>query len=188
MKTQHELKREAEEILSRLNLIQLLDKYGETRMVGSVALELIVKLDLDLHVLVSKYALMDAVNKVTVELLDDKRIDEVRISDYRPEGVKIGIDKCPSESGNWTIDIWLTTDISTTAFGHVEHILAELTPEKRDRILSLKEYYYKQGRLRDGISTIIYQAVLNGVTNLKEFEETHAYLEYSETHRKDEVK
>ncbi len=187
MVDQKSLRKEAEEITNRFDLIRLLEKYGETRVVGSVALELIVKLDLDIHVLIETYPLMEAVNRVTVELLDHPTIHEVRISDYRPDGVKIGIDECPSVSGNWTIDIWLTKDPSTTAFGQAERILAELTPEKRKRILSLKEHYHKQGRLRDGISTIIYQAVLAGVTDIQDFERSQLYVEYTKVHRKDEM-
>ncbi|MFW9933469.1 MAG: hypothetical protein ACFFDR_12530 [Candidatus Thorarchaeota archaeon] len=180
MKNQQELTQEAQEILSQLDLLNLLGKYGETRVVGSVVLELLVKLDLDLHVLLSTYPLMESVNRITTELLDHQHINEVRISDYRPEGVKIGIDECPSVSGNWTIDIWLTNDVSTTAFGHAERILAELTLEKRERILSLKEHYHRQGRLRNGISTLIYQAVLDGITNVRDFERSPAYLKYLE--------
>jgi len=45
------LKREAEKIISELDLVRLLSAYGEARVVGSVAQDL-VKLDIDLHLLV----------------------------------------------------------------------------------------------------------------------------------------
>ncbi len=177
MRNQRILRREAEEIIERLSLFRILKKYGETRVVGSVVLELIVKLDLDLHVLLSTYPLMESVNRITNELLNHENIHEVRISDYRPQGIKIGIDDCPSTSGNWTIDIWLTTDLSTTAFDQAERMFPHLTSEKRDTILALKRHYHKMGKLRDGISRLIYESVLNGVTSVEEFERTREYQE-----------
>ena len=181
MDKQKMLRQEAEEILQRLKLFPLLRKYGEAHVVGSVVLELIVKLDLDIHLLLSSEALMESMNHITTELLDTPEIREVRISDYRPSGVKIGIDECLAPSGNWTIDIWLTTDRATTAFDHAERILSQLTPEKRKIILALKEHYHKRGKLRDGISSVIYKAVLNGVRNVEEFEISSPYLEYEQS-------
>ncbi len=181
MDEQEVLVQEAEDILERLQLMNLLQRYGETRVVGSVSLKLLVKLDLDIHVLLNDNNLMASVNSVTNQLLDNPHIREVRISDYRPEGVKIGIDECPAPSGNWTIDIWLTTDISTTAFNHAERILSQLTPEKRKAILAIKQHYYRQGKLRDGISSVIYDAVLQGVSDVGEFEASTLYKKYRES-------
>ena len=178
MNTQKELAHEAESIQNRLQLIRLLRNYGEAHVVGSVALELLVKLDLDIHVLVQGFTLNGAMNNITNELLDKPEIREVRISDYRPKGIKIGVDECPGPSGNWTIDIWLTTDQSTVAFEHTKRLLSELTPEDRDTILSLKRHYYERGRLRDGISSVIYEAVLGGVKNVNEFESSSYFVEY----------
>jgi len=181
MQNQKELRKEAEEIMDRLNLIELLSRYGETRVVGSVVLELIVKLDLDIHVYVTSYSLIDALNMVSNELLDSPRIDEIRISDYRPRGVKIGIDKCMGPSGNWTIDIWLTNDRSATAFDRTEELLPELTSDRKQIILSLKRYYHSLGRLHDGISSVIYKAVLNGISDVDSFEASSEFLEYLES-------
>ena len=154
----------------------ILERYGDARVVGSVVLELIVKLDLDIHVLLPHGDLMDVTNKITTELLNTEGIREVRISDYRKSsnGIKIGIDECPAPSGNWTIDIWLTKDWTTTGFDITERINAELTPMHRETILRLKRHYYDKGLLRDGISSKIYDAVLKGVTTIDEFEA--AYL------------
>jgi len=153
----------------------LLERYGETQVVGSVVLELIVKLDLDIHVLLPHGDLMNVTNKITTELLNTEGIREVRISDYRRtnNGIKIGIDECPAPSGNWTIDIWLTKDWTTTGFANTERINADLTPKHREIVLRLKQHYYDKGLLRDGISSKIYDAVLNGVTTIDEFESTY---------------
>ena len=178
MHEQTALRKEAIEIMERLHLIRLLERYGEARVVGSVVLELIVKLDLDVQVHITGHPLMAAMNAISNELLDNQEIREVRISDYRPRGIKIGIDRCPGPSGNWTIDIWLTTDRSTTAFEKTEMLLPRLTSDKREIILSLKQHYYSLGSLRDGISSVIYDAVLNGISDLESFEASPEYQEY----------
>ncbi len=158
----------------------ILERYGDAQVVGSVVLELIVKLDLDIHVLLPHGELLDVTNKITSELLNTKGIREVRITDYRKtnNGIKIGIDECPAPSGNWTIDIWLTRDVTATGVANTRRINAELTDKQREIVLEIKQYYYSKGMLRDGISTLIYEAVLNGVSNVGEFEATSEFKEY----------
>ena len=181
MTPQKVLKEEANEILQKLNLMNILERYGDAQIVGSVVLELIVKLDLDIHVLLPHGELLDVTNKITTELLNMKGIREVRITDYRRKnnGIKIGIDECPMPSGNWTIDIWLTKDWTTTGIENTERVKAALTNQYREIILEIKEHYHSKGMLRDGISTLIYDAVLGGVTSVQEFEETSEYKQYA---------
>jgi hypothetical protein len=104
----NDLAQEAQGILQELSLLELLRRYGDPRLVGSVPLDLIVKLDIDIHVLVNRHDLLNIVDSIYHQLLEDELIHEVRITDYRPEGVKIGIDRYPAPSGDWSIDIWVT--------------------------------------------------------------------------------
>lgn len=76
------LKIEAEEIIDELKLLR---EHGDAKVVGSVVIELIVKLDIDVHVVVSEPDLLGVVNEVYGRLLEHAKIDEVRISDFRPE-------------------------------------------------------------------------------------------------------
>ncbi|MHA1908018.1 MAG: hypothetical protein ACW98Y_12030 [Candidatus Thorarchaeota archaeon] len=172
MRDQKKLKKEAYEMMDKLHLVGLLERYGDTRLVGSVVLELIVKLDIDIHVLLPHGDLVEITGKICMELLNSKEIREVRITDYRRtnNGIKIGIDECPGPSGNWTIDIWITKDWTTMGIENTERVNAALTDEQRDIVLRIKEHYYEMGLLRDGISSRIYDAVLNGVTTVEEFE------------------
>ena len=82
MRDQKKLKKEALDVMEKLRLVEILEKYGDTRLVGSVVLELIVKLDIDIHVLLSHGNLMDITNKITSKLLSIEGIREVRITDY----------------------------------------------------------------------------------------------------------
>lgn len=166
------LQQEAQQILKALDLVEVLSRYGRAEVVGSVALDLIVKLDLDIHLLIDHADLFGVVNSITEYLLDHPKVREVRITDWRDEGgIKIGVDEYAGPSGNWTIDIWVTDQIESTAFETVQEILGKLTAENRDVILSLKEHYYRQGKLRNGLSLKIYRAVLDGgINTVSEFE------------------
>jgi catabolite regulation protein CreA len=59
------LKREAERIIEELDLLRLLSAYGEARIVGSVALDLIVKLDIDIHLLVDDPDVLEVANGIS---------------------------------------------------------------------------------------------------------------------------
>jgi hypothetical protein len=166
------LKREAEQIIADLDLMAILQPHGEARVVGSVALDLIVKLDLDLHLVVPRPDLLAVTDAVYHRLLDYEGVREVRISDYRSiHGVKIGIDEYAAPSGTWSIDIWITDHPETGGFELTERLRRELTPEHRQAILEIKRFYHAQDRLRDGMSMNIYLAVLeHGVRSVAAFQ------------------
>ncbi len=169
--TESPLKHEAERIIEELDLLRLLSAYGEARIVGSVALDLIVKLDIDIHLLVDNQDILEVVNGVYNCLLTYENVPEVRITKIPGHGIKIGVDKYPSDSGDWSIDILVTNNPNSTAFDSVERLRASLTPEQRETILALKRHYHAEGRLRDGMSHRIYSAVLGrGIKTVEEFE------------------
>jgi len=171
MKSNNHLAREAQAIIKDLRLLKSAGSIGKAELVGSVALGLIVKRDIDIHVFIGRKKLMPAVYKLSTMLLDHPKINEVRLSDCRNKNsIKIGIDEVGSTSGNWTIDLWVTTDESTLVFKETKEMLKKLTPANRKTILTIKRYYYKQGLLRHGMSSRIYDAVLNeGVTSVQGF-------------------
>ena len=153
-------------------MIDLLSHYGKTGVVGSVAYDLIVKLDIDIHLLIPEGTdLLNTVDRIYHQLLDHEYVREVRISDYREDhAVKIGIDRYPENSGDWSIDIWVTDRVEETAFEYVDNLRKALRPEHREAILGIKEYYHKLGQLRDGMSVLIYEAVIdNSVRTVEEF-------------------
>ncbi|TXT57045.1 MAG: hypothetical protein BAJATHORv1_20645 [Candidatus Thorarchaeota archaeon] len=174
-------KTEALKILDALDIMDYLNSYGDARVVGSVALDLIVKLDLDVHVLLLLKSPMELAQEIIPILLSRKGVREIRLTDYRQsnEGLKIGIDSYPSMSGTWSIDIWLTEKVYTTGFLDVLRLSHRITLENRKTILKLKWHYHQRGKLRDGISKEIYEAVIyHDVKSVGEFE---AYRKTSET-------
>jgi hypothetical protein len=168
-----DLRLEAEGIVGDLDLVPLLSAYGRARVVGSVALDLVVKFDIDVHLLVHSDDVLPVVDHVCRQLLNDDRIHEIRLSDHRSRGgVKVGIEEYPGASGNWSIDIWITNSLETTGFDLVDRLKAAIGPQHREVILELKRYYHRRGRLRDGLSALIYEAVVDGgIQNRTEFEQ-----------------
>jgi hypothetical protein len=167
------LKKEAIEIVHELGLFETLEPYGEARLVGSVALDLVVKPDIDIHVHLDGHDVVAATKEIASLLIVDKKVKEVRISDYlENDSLKIGIDSHSGTLADWSIDIWITSDVSTTGFEVTDVIKKKLSPENRDAILLIKRSYYEEGQLRDGLSSKIYKAVLeDGVSGLDEFKE-----------------
>lgn len=173
------LQKEACQIIEELSIIEFLNMLGSAHLVGSVALDLIVKPDIDLHLLLDHPNLMETGSRVTTYLLDQPRIREVRITDWRKEGgIKLGVDHYPGESTIWSLDIWITDREETGGLAAVQEFSQLLTPQNREIILEIKEYYHRQDLLRDGISLQIYTAVLkHGIRTVGEFKKWKSIYE-----------
>ncbi len=166
------LRKEAYKIVEDLGFIDLLESFGKARIVGSVALDLVVKPDIDIHVVLKEIDPIDAAKSIAGFLIADERINEIRISDYLDiESLKIGIDKLAGASTDWSVDIWITSDVGTTGFEDIERIKKRLSLDVRELILEIKRFYYQEGLLQDGLSKMIYKAVIDDqVSTLNEFQ------------------
>lgn len=172
-KVQEKLQAEAQGIVNELGILELLGSYGEARIVGSVAHKLIVKKDIDIHLLTNQDLL-----KVTSYVLDylrnrNNKLD-IYYEDFRHQksSMFIGIKNYFGAKHNWYIDIWMTDKSEYTGFGQVEFFEHNLTEKQRKIILEIKEYYNRLDMLNDGFSSIIYEAVLNeNIINRTQFEQ-----------------
>ena len=165
------LREEALGIVTELGLPDTLGRHGRAELVGSVALDLIVKLDIDFHLLVEGRDLYSVVNQIYPELLRHPKVDEVRITDYKDGSVKIGVDRYPSPSGVWSIDIYITNLPEKTAFSYVNELRGRLDDETRGAIMDIKRHYHERGLLRDGLSHRIYEAVIRrGARTVADFQ------------------
>ncbi|MHA2601545.1 MAG: hypothetical protein AM324_005365 [Candidatus Thorarchaeota archaeon SMTZ1-83] len=167
------LREEAEQIVEALDILDLLNAYGHARIVGSVALDLIVKRDIDIHTLVLLNDLLEVAQHLLRVLLRTDGIREVRVTDFRErDSMKLTVDEYQGVSGKWTIDFWLTTNVSTTGFEVVEALEGNLDEEQREAILNIKRHYHIRGLLQNGISNLIYRAVAeDDVRDLNHFEQ-----------------
>lgn len=170
------LRTEATEIISELGLLEMLEPFGNAQLVGSVALDLVVKPDIDFHLLIGNSDVVSVAESIKDTLIAKGICSEIRLSDYlERNSLKIGIDIIRGQSTEWSIDIWVTSDSSTTGFEETMRIREKLNEENRKIILKLKRFFHSKGQLQDGMSSIIYRAVLDeGISSLQEFQD---YLE-----------
>jgi hypothetical protein len=175
-----ELQRQAYEVLETLNLLHFLSRYGQPKIVGSLALGLMTWRDIDIDLetpeeirdkdfwQTAKYLL--AQNGVTLVTLVDNR---KRIEKNRPTSMYIGGKYQAHEGAIWKIDIRFVSEQHAIAQKYIDRISSELTDSKRRAILSIKHIVAQDSRYRTEISSVdIYEAVLTkSVTDLKGFKE-----------------
>ncbi len=161
---------EAKQIITDLDLVTILSNYGETRLVGSVALEMVVKRDIDLHVLVETEELQAVAEKICVELKEHHGVEDITVFHDRSKyGIKLTINDYPGETGEWIIEIWITDWFENTEFAFTELLQRTLTLKQRETIMKIKEDFFYQGFLKDELRTLIYKAVLeDGVETSQE--------------------
>jgi hypothetical protein len=149
------------DILTGLDLLAALRDWGEARVVGSVALDLIVKRDIDVHLLVRHADLWAVAHAVLARLtVGVGGSASTHIHDYAAAGgLKVGIENYPGASGEWTIDIWITNRSDKTAFAQTERLKRALTPTQRARIMAIKRALVQEGAYPAGTGLLIYQAV-----------------------------
>lgn len=161
----------AETIINQLGLMPVLKQIGEARVVGSVALDVIVKPDIDIHIVVAD--LYAAIDQIYRYLLAQEKINQVKIKDFGDnKGILVGVNEFSAGEHVWSLDIWVTTDVQNTHFLKLDELLADMTAEHRKIIVKIKEDYMKnRGGTSNGISPKIYDAVVyNNINNLNSFQ------------------
>lgn len=155
------LKSEAKSIIKGLGLIEILGRYGKARVVGSVALDLIVEREIDIHLLMPSGDLMKTVREIKRELSERNKVVRIRISDLRSMGgTALTIEHYPGKSGEWSIDLWISDRPETTGFYRTEQLKKDLHLMHRKAIMLIKRQFHSNGKLQRGLSDLIYEAVL----------------------------
>lgn len=163
-------KQEAQKVIDELGIMSVLKSTGDARVVGSVALDVIVKRDIDIHVVVKD--LFNAIDKIYRHLISHDNIHEVKIKDFgNSNGILVGVDEYKTEKGTWSIDFWVTTDEKTTGFADVQKLLQDMTQEHRAIIVQIKnDYCTNFGGTSHGLSPKIYKAVVyDGIRDTESF-------------------
>jgi hypothetical protein len=165
---------EAHEILAELDLIARWRRYGEPVVVGSVALGLVVRPDIDIEIHAETPTVRDGF-AVVVEVADLPSVRGVRfldVRDRRERGMYWKLEYERAHDQRWTIDMWLFAADSpaSQARGSCAAINAALTDETRDTILAIKEEALSLGERAHG--HWLYRAVLNeGVRTYADYQE-----------------
>jgi hypothetical protein len=172
------LRAEADGLLTRTGLRDLLSRSGIVHVGGSYALRLMTWRDLDVYleapgITVSQFF---ALGSQIAELLDPWKMfftnNRARLDASYPPALYWGVRLGDIRRGAWKIDLWaLDPPACRSALENCERIAARLTPESRQLILALKAQLWQHPSYRDTItSQTIYDAVLDGgVTDLDAF-------------------
>lgn len=173
------LESEARSIMRELGLLPVLRQYGEARLVGSVALDLIVKRDIDFDLLLKRSSQLSsrdhihtAAKLICAWLASRDLVGEPHIHDYMDSGgLKVGVEDYPGPSGGWTVDIWITDRRETTAFDLVERLTRVLTQAQRESIMRIKRTFCERDAYVAGLGCRIYAAVVDeGISTIGEFD------------------
>jgi hypothetical protein len=161
-------KKHAIRVANDLGIVEFLHGAGEVGIVGSVANDLIVGKDIDIH-LYTKKNIYEVLEKLKIYIMRDKGIGEIDIKDYynNKEAVCLVI----KNYKGWQIEVWITNNREYTGFELSNDLRRKLTSELRTIIKKIKICYYERGLLVDEMSTIIYKAVVyENVRSINEFE------------------
>jgi hypothetical protein len=183
VRRQEELRAEADAVSADLRLDERLSALGEPIRVGSAALGLMVRRDLDVTVAcpVLDAAATEAVARTGAGLAVHPRVREVRFRDDTgywntdpayPDGLYLGVGYRSAEGRDWTLDLWFVDEPERQPdLADLRTLPPRLTPETRAAILEIKEAWAgrpEYGRAVHGVD--VYRAVLDdGVRTPGEF-------------------
>jgi len=183
---QAKLQTEADALIDALGLDNLLSDIGSPTRVGSSALGLMVRRDIDITVVCKKLdeethrAVAELGGKLamhasigSVQFRNDTGIWNSDVEKY-PDGLYLGV-TCRDETGrDWTFDIWFVDEPERQPdLKHVRTIPPKLTTSARQSILAIKTALANASCSGKRPSSFqVYEAVLEfGVTSLSEFED-----------------
>lgn len=153
--------------------------YGEPVVVGSVALDVVVRRDIDLEIYCDPPSIADgfAVMSAVAELPKVRGMRYRDSRDERGQGLYWRLDYEPAADRARTIDLWVRRpDLRQTM---TTAIKAALRPADRDTILAIKEAASARGERAYG--HWLYRAVLNH--GVRTYEEFRTWLGDRDVHR-----
>lgn len=187
LKRQAGLQAEADAIVAALDLVRLLGMAGKPVRVGSSALGLMVRRDIDMTVICERLdsATRRTIAEIAGELILERRIGAVRYRndtgfwniaplDY-PDGLYLALTYRSEKNEDWNFDIWFIDEPDRQPdLAHLRTITPRLTDEIRQTIITIKTELAANAPQngRPAPSALVYEAVLDGgVKTATEFEE-----------------
>jgi hypothetical protein len=185
LQRQDELQAEVDAVSVDLQLDERLSAVGEPVRVGSAALGLMVRRDLDITVVCPALdtATTEAVAHIGARLAVHPRVRQVQFRDDTgewntdptyPDGLYLGLRYRSPQGHDWTLDIWFVNEPERQPdIAHVQAIPPRLTPDVRTAILQIKDARAdspEYGRTVRGYD--VYRSVLDdGVRTPEQFTE-----------------
>lgn len=178
------IKAQANKILKTSGIIDILQSYGEVKIGGSYALDVMLRPDIDIFVVAPQHN-WDGVLEIQSKIMKSKyfrEFDFVNWVDFEDQSLTSMKGYyfqpwVPVDGQLWKIDIWLITsesDKSAETTEHFKKLLSEADESKKITILEIKEAMRQGKKYIKGVDgRLIYKAVLeDDITNPKEFEES----------------
>lgn len=171
------LKCDADQLLASSDLISILSRHGEVKLVGSYPARLMVHGDIDAHI-VKKSAFTKAeVIRILTSIIAETTFTSYFFGDWCksgkdsnfPHGYYIGL-KVVYKGRKWKIDLWFLDERQQNRNDRERLNIGDikLTPAQKSTILRLKQYRNGLGLTISGQK--VYEAVLvNGVTTTAGF-------------------
>ncbi|MEO6571860.1 MAG: hypothetical protein ABIO83_09970 [Ilumatobacteraceae bacterium] len=177
-----DLEADAEVVRADLGLDSLLGLIGESHVVGSAALGLMVWPDIDITVVCDELVPVE-LYRAAESLVAHPRVRQITIRndagpwnndpDTYPDGIYWGIDY-RNERRNWNLDIWFVTDAERQPdLRHLRELGPRITDETRTAILEIKHAWFGRPEYGTTVTSFgIYTAVLDdGVRSPAEFDQ-----------------
>ncbi|MEE1766958.1 hypothetical protein PUR34_01695 [Streptomyces sp. JV185] len=185
---QDALRSTADAISADLQLEKLLTAVGRPVRVGSYALGLMVRRDLDVTVICPELdaQTLEAVAGIGAQLAQHKRVRQVRFRDDTgewntdpdyPDGLYLGVDCRSQEGEEWNLDIWFVDEPGRQPdLAHLKELPARLTPGTRAAILGIKQTWADRAEYGKSVKSVdIYRSVLvDHVRTPEQFDEWRA--------------
>lgn len=169
---QRALQEEAGQVRTRLDLDRVLGAAGTPVVVGSAALGLMVRRDIDITVVcqaLDKRAVLTAARELaahqdvkTMQFRDDSGRFNQEPEKY-PDGLYIGLRFHPAETAEWNLDLWFVDDPDRQPdLAHLRAMPEHLTDGTRLAILRIKTLWSTRPEYGKSVSSWdIYTAVLD---------------------------
>jgi hypothetical protein len=182
------LQKEADRIVELLQLEALLSKIGKPIRVGSSAMGLMVRRDIDITVVCKDLSAETraAFSQVGAKLmLMDRHVASVRFRNetgawngdpaFYPDGLYLGVSARGNDGIDWTLDIWTVDQPDRQPdLNHLRTLLPRLDDDRRKTILLIKQALVEKPDWSEGNipSAHVYDAVLeHGVSTVSQFKE-----------------
>lgn len=185
--SQKYLQAEADNVVRELQLEELLGSIGHPIRVGSTAMGLMVRRDIDITVVCSKLDAhtLEAFSAVAARLIQKPTIvSAVRFRndcggwnaepEKYPDGLYLGLTVRAQNGANWTLDIWLVDQPERQPdVAHLKTLLPRITDEHRRVILQIKQVLADRPKSIDSVpSVLVYEAVVDhSIQTVEQFDD-----------------
>ena len=177
LQRQTALQAEANSIVEKLDLQRLLGTAGNPVRVGSSALGVMVRRDIDITTVCARLdaATRRKIAEIAAELMLDQRIGAVR---YRndtgfwnvephsyPDGLYLAVTYRSKQDEDWNLDLWFVDEPERQPdIAHLKTLLPRLTDAIRETIVTIKAELAENVPAggRPVSSALVYEAVVDG--------------------------